>query len=101
MSRAELTAAERLIAEQAVALQREVMAAMQAAPWGQGLAETAAAWATRKLPARTAWVAFAGIRPAEECAPQLAARARQLRLDPQTTPIPVSPASIRNWGNSS
>lgn len=43
MARTEWTAAEQLIAEQAVALQREVMAAMQAAPHGQGLAITEAA----------------------------------------------------------
>ena len=43
MARAQWTAAERLVAEQAVALQREVQAAMQAAPWGQGLAVTEAA----------------------------------------------------------
>ena len=43
MSRANWTAAERLVAEQAVALHREVTAAMQAAPWGHGLAMTEAA----------------------------------------------------------
>ncbi len=41
--RQEWTAAERLIAEHAVALHREVQAAMQAAPFGQGLAVTEAA----------------------------------------------------------
>ncbi len=43
MARSEWTATERLIAEQAVALHREVMVAMQAAPHGQGLAVTEAA----------------------------------------------------------
>lgn len=43
MARRPWTAAERLVAEQAVALQREVMAAMQTAAWGQGLAVTEAA----------------------------------------------------------
>jgi hypothetical protein len=43
MARTQWTAAERLVAEQAVALHREVLAAMQAAPWGQGLAVTEAA----------------------------------------------------------
>ena len=43
MARMQWTAAERLVAEQAVALHREVLAAMQAAPWGQGLAVTEAA----------------------------------------------------------
>lgn len=43
MARMPWTAAERLVAEQAVALHREVQAAMQAAPWGQGLAVTEAA----------------------------------------------------------
>jgi len=43
MARTQWTAAERLVAEEAVALQREVQAARQAAPWGQGLAVTEAA----------------------------------------------------------
>jgi hypothetical protein len=37
------TAEERLVAERAVALHREVMAAVENAPWGQGLAVTEAA----------------------------------------------------------
>ena len=44
-------------------------------------------WRTRKLPPPTARVAFAGIRPAEECGEQWAARARQLKVDPRTTSI--------------
>jgi hypothetical protein len=48
-----------------------------------------AEWATRKLPVPTARVAFAGLQPAEECGRQWAARARQLGLPPQTTPITV------------
>lgn len=52
-----------------------------------GAPATPAEWATRKLADPTARVAFAGIQPAEECGPQWAARARQLGLDPQTTPI--------------
>lgn len=44
-------------------------------------------WTERKLPAPTARVAFAGIRAADACGPQWAARARQLGLDPQRTPI--------------
>ena len=43
MARTDWTAAERLVAEQAVALHREVLAAMRAAPCGQGLAVTEAA----------------------------------------------------------
>lgn len=43
MTGTEWTATERLIAEQAVTLHREVMAAMQAAPWGHGLEVTEAA----------------------------------------------------------
>jgi hypothetical protein len=43
MSQNEWTAEERLIAEQAVALQREVLRAVRTAPWGQGLAVTEAA----------------------------------------------------------
>jgi hypothetical protein len=43
MSYAKWSPAERLIAEQAVALQREVMTAMEGAAWGQGLAVTEAA----------------------------------------------------------
>ena len=43
MSRSAWSAAERLVAERAVALQREVWAAMQAAPAGRGLELTEAA----------------------------------------------------------
>lgn len=43
MPRIKWTPEERLIAEQAVALHREVMAAMHDAPFGQGLAVTEAA----------------------------------------------------------
>ena len=46
-------------------------------------------WRTRTLPKPTARVAFAGLRPAAECGPQWAARARQLGLDPQRQPISV------------
>jgi hypothetical protein len=53
----------------------------------RGAPATPAEWATRKLPPPAARVAFAGLRPAEECGLQWAARARQLGLDPQTTPI--------------
>jgi hypothetical protein len=42
-SRANWSAEERLIAERAVALHREVMAAMENAPFGRGLAVTEAA----------------------------------------------------------
>lgn len=55
----------------------------------RGAPATPAEWATRELPAPAARVAFAGIRPADECGPQWAARARQLGLNPQTTPITV------------
>jgi hypothetical protein len=40
LSQARWSAEERLIAERAVALHREVMTAMKNAPWGQGLAVT-------------------------------------------------------------
>jgi hypothetical protein len=53
----------------------------------RGESATPAEWAERKLPRPSARVAFGGIRPAEECGPQWSARARQLGLDPQTTPI--------------
>jgi hypothetical protein len=43
LARKQWTAAERLLAEQAVALQREVTAARAAAAWGQGWAVTEAA----------------------------------------------------------
>lgn len=53
----------------------------------RGAPATPEEWVKRKLPRPAARVAFAGIRPAEECGPQWAARARQLGLDPRTTPI--------------
>ena len=53
----------------------------------RGAPATPEEWVKRQLPRPAARVAFAGIRPAEACGPQWAARARQLGLDPETTAI--------------